>query len=98
MHCYDFWITLGVMSVIFLVVVVIKSIPKYKLPYCLGGTKGCEPFICSRRYDDWCRSHNLHPVFDQQKLAMFKRSDAKEVANRTLLANGRNIDSIKPDF
>ena len=33
----DFWITLVMMTLLFIIVVLVKSIPKDKLPYCLGG-------------------------------------------------------------
>jgi hypothetical protein len=86
------------MSVIFLVVVVIKSIPKYKLPYCLGGTKDREHFICFDQYNAWCQKHHLKPKFDQLTLANFNASDAKNIANKTLLANSMPANSIEPDF
>ena len=86
------------MIVVLLVVVVIKSIPKYKLPYCLGGTKDTEQFVCFAKYHDWCRSHNLLEVYDQNRLANKTFRDKIDIANDTLRANNRPPNSIKPAF
>lgn len=94
----DFWITLSVMTVVLLVVTVIKCIPKYNLPYCLGGTKNTEQFVCFAKYHDWCRSHNLVEIYDQNRLANKTFKDKINIANETLRANNLPPDSIKPGF
>jgi hypothetical protein len=87
------------MTVVFLVVVVIKSIPKCKLPYCLGGTKGIEEtFVCYDRYKHWCDTHRLVPAYNQQTLSNMTSKDVKKIAEKTLERNRRPINGVKPDF
>jgi hypothetical protein len=66
---YDFWITLFVMIVILLIVVIIKCIPKHKLPYCLGGTRGQEKFVCFKEYAKWCNLNGIPQVLNQRELS-----------------------------
>ena len=86
------------MIVVLLIVTVIKSIPKYKLPYCLGGTKNTESFVCFAKYHDWCAAHNLIEIYDQNRLANKTAKDKIDIANATLRANNRPLNSIKPAF
>ena len=86
------------MTFVLLVVTIIKSIPKYKLPYCLGGTKNMERFICFAKYHKWCKTHNLVEIYDQNYLANKTHKDKIDIANETLHANNRPPNSIKPDF
>ena len=69
MSGYDFWITLAVMTIILLIVVVIKCIPKYKLPYCLGGTREQESFVCIKEYAKWCNANGIPQVVRPDELA-----------------------------
>lgn len=86
------------MTLVLLVVTVIKCIPKYKLPYCLGGTKNTENFVCFNKYHEWCRSNNLVELYDQNYLADKTDKDKINIANATLHANNRPPNSIKPGF
>lgn len=80
MSCYDFWITLAVMTIILLIVVVIKCIPKYKLPYCLGGTREQESLVCIKDYVKWCKANGIPQVVKPDELA---NKDKSWVLNET---------------
>lgn len=87
MSCYDFWITLSVMTVILLIVVVIKCIPKHKLPYCLGGTREQESFICINEYIKWCKANGIPQVIKPDEM---KKKNKAWVVEET--CNRLNID------
>lgn len=71
------------MVVILLVVVVIKCIPKNKLPYCLGGTRGRETFVCIAKYAQWCKLNGIPPILTKEQLSnMTKEEAVKETCNK----------------
>jgi hypothetical protein len=80
MRGYDFWITLSVMTIILLIVIVIKCIPKHKLPYCLGGTREQESFVCVKDYIKWCKTNGIPQVVKSDELA---KKDKSWVLNET---------------
>ena len=81
------------MTIILLVVVVIKCIPPHKLPYCLGGTRECEKFVCFKEYAKWCKTNNIPQVLSQKELSDKDKSWAVDETCKRL-----NIDkrSLKP--
>lgn len=93
MSCYDFWITLSVMTIILLIVVVIKCIPKYKLPYCLGGTREQESFVCVKEYNRWCNANGIPRVINPDELVKMNKSLVLEETCKRL---NINKSSLKP--
>ena len=81
------------MTVILLVVVVIKCIPKNKLPYCLGGTREQEQFVCINDYKKWCNRNGIPQVLKQSDLMDKTKTQAVQETCRIL-----NIDAaqVKP--
>jgi hypothetical protein len=75
------------MTVILLVVVVIKCIPKYKLPYCLGGTREQEQFVCIKEYRKWCDSNGIPHILNQSDLMNKNKSQAMEETCKRLNIN-----------
>lgn len=81
------------MTIILFVVIVIKCIPKYKLPYCLGGTREQESFVCIKDYAKWCAINNIPQVLTSKELRDKNKAWAVDETSRRL-----NIDKqlLKP--
>ena len=78
----DIWITGFVMLIVFLIVCVVKCIPKSKLPYCLGGDLPGERFVCPLRYEDWCNDNGFVVRIPSHQLVKMKNKDAMEITAR----------------